>query len=157
MKSRTALILMVGLLIAADANDNATKKETGTKGANATKEDMEKLRGAWIVMAGESAGEKVPDRELKARFVFSGNKLVIQWDDQKEKDEANYELDATKKPKAIDLMPTPGDPDDRLKGIYTLEGNQLKICVGGNEERPMEFKSTKDNGFKLVILRREKK
>jgi hypothetical protein len=39
---------------------------------------------------------------------------------------------------------------ERLAGIYRLEGDGLKICVGAGDDRPVDF-ATKD-GAKAVLL-----
>ncbi len=62
-----------------------------------------------------------------------------------------YALDPTKKPKWIDLKTS----DFNIAGIYSLEGDTLKICHGDPKSpRPSEFKTEKGDRISLVTLTR---
>jgi uncharacterized protein (TIGR03067 family) len=72
-----------------------------------------------------------------------------------------YKLDAAAQPKAIDLIPEEGPARGKtLRGIYSLERNELKICyVSPNtpepqkKPRPGEFAARKDSGYVLLVFR----
>ena len=64
-----------------------------------------------------------------------------------------FTLDSTKKPKAIDvdMDGTPG------VGIYSLEGDTLKICHSeGKDARPTEFATKEGTKNSLLVLKRAK-
>jgi len=44
-----------------------------------------------------------------------------------------------------------------LKGIYTLDGDTLKICLTEKGDRPKEFKLDADSKAALMTLKRDKK
>ena len=147
MKLCVALALLVGFLIAADAKDDSTKK------------DSEKLQGTWIVVAGEQGGKKFSDQLLKdigSKWTFAGGKVLIQ--DGALKIQGSYKLDATKKPKTIDLtLQKPeganGPPTVVVQGIYELDGIQLRLCMT-DKERPKAF-TAKDPDCRLLTFRRD--
>jgi uncharacterized protein (TIGR03067 family) len=71
-------------------------------------------------------------------------------------EEANFTLDPSKKPKAIDVTPLTGKDSGRaLLGIYSIEGDTLKICVatGRRTPRPTKFKG--GDGVVFLVLKRE--
>ena len=82
--------------------------------------------------------------------------MHIQGKDKEHK--GTFKLDASKKPKQIDITPTDGDEKDKvIHGIYSLEKDELKICIArGDKERPTEFESKEGSGHMLVTLKRAK-
>jgi uncharacterized protein (TIGR03067 family) len=86
-------------------------------------------------------------------LVVTKDKITYKFGDKTK--ELSYKLDATKKPKWIDI--TEGDHTNL--GIYELEGDNLKICFpeGGKDERSTAFESKPDSvNDILIILKREK-
>jgi len=150
---RGGLVLTVGLLIAADTKNDATKK------------DAEKLQGTWMAETLEEGGKKAPDmllKDIRYKWVFKDDKLGIQDGPQQLK--GSYKLDAAKKPKTIDvtlIRKAEGGGKESatvvIQGIYEFDGAQLKICVTGGKERPKEFTSPNDPNCRLVTFKREKK
>jgi uncharacterized protein (TIGR03067 family) len=76
---------------------------------------------------------------------------------------AKYKLDENKKPKTIDLTAGGRDgsgkkPDDVLPGIYELDGDSLKICLGlPGKDRPTEPSAKEGAKQTLYTYKREKK
>jgi uncharacterized protein (TIGR03067 family) len=67
------------------------------------------------------------------------------------------ELDPSRDPKAIDVIPDGGkDRGERVLGIYKLEGDRLTICMAApGKPRPKEFKADKGSGCTLRTFVRE--
>jgi uncharacterized protein (TIGR03067 family) len=83
------------------------------------KEDLAKLQGNWEVHSIEAAGQKLPDIKLE-KLVINGNKIE-GWDDMV------FKIDPTKKPKEIDLIL---EKSGKVwKGIYSLDGDKLLLCM----------------------------
>ena len=119
MKTCLALLAFTSVLVAADAPDDAVKKE------------KQKLEGTWIVQTAKASGSgsasKVED--LKgAKMVFAGDKFKIVADGKEE--EVSYTIDPTKSPKELDVVAGKGDKKIISRGIYELNGDELKLCVG---------------------------
>jgi uncharacterized protein (TIGR03067 family) len=138
-------ILMVGLLTAADAKEDAVKKE------------LKKLKGTWSATAMEFAGKKAPEEEVKkTKIMFDGDKATLI--DGKEKKPATIKIDPSKKPATIDITPTEGKEKGKtMKAIYMIDGDTLKIAMGFGDDRPTEFTTKKDTFVGLIVFKRDKK
>jgi uncharacterized protein (TIGR03067 family) len=120
----TLLVLAVGLLIAADAKDDATKKE------------LKKLSGTYVMVSGESKAEKLSEERIKeAKLVMDGDKYSANFGGDTVK--GTLKIDPTKAPKEIDA--TDGEGQTML-GIYKFEKGQFTVCFAPlGKERPKEF------------------
>src|SRR5262249_5472560 len=63
-------------------------------------------------------------KEKKFKVILTGEKLSFAGGD--ETPSSNYKLDPSKKPKTIDTV----DDKETRKGIYLLDGKELKLCFG---------------------------
>src|SRR5262245_39735599 len=81
------LLASVGLLLAADAPQDA-----------ASKKDLEKMQGDWVVVSYVRDGEKIPDDDAQALFrTVKGNEYTVSRFD-KVIGGGTFTIDATKKP-----------------------------------------------------------
>lgn len=55
-------------------------------------------------------------------------------------------LDPAKKPKEIDFRSADDKDKDVVKGIYELDGDDLKLCLAFKTERPTKFAAQKGQG-----------
>jgi len=129
------------------------------------KSDREKLQGTWTVVKYEVQGKEVPEgadakqfqQDLKAgkfAITFTGDEMTLKSGDNSRK--GTFKLDAGQAPKWLDFT-TPllmGLDGITEPGIYALEGDTLKICIG--EKRPTKFETSKDARGMLLLLKREK-
>lgn len=120
-------------------------------------DDLDKLQGTWKVVSLEREGKKKPEDEIKTfKVIIKEDKFILREGD---KDfEATLKLDPAKKPRSLDLLVKDGDKLETIKGIYHLEGDDLKICAAGGpeSERPRDFATKPRAPVSLVILRRDK-
>jgi RNA polymerase sigma factor (sigma-70 family) len=125
------------------------------------KSDKERLEGTWVVEASVVDGDKPEDKPgvdygetaPGARWVFAGEKLTLKAV-QRVNRELTYRLDPKSDPKAIDLIDSSAGT---LLGIYSFEGDTLKICVvppGKDSKRPSKFSSERDSMTALLTLKR---
>ncbi len=137
---RFMLAAACGLLVAADT----------TRGERPMG-DQEKIQGTWALVSGESDGKPLSDEVVRQiKLVFAGDKLTTQNKDRKSV--VAFRLNPKATPKEIDV-----DMDGNVgKGIYQLDGDELKIAhgeVGG--ARPKEFPKA-GSGLMVMILKRAK-
>jgi uncharacterized protein (TIGR03067 family) len=112
-----------------------------------SKKDHAALQGEWEIISAESNGEPPPPGLLdEAKFAFSGDKLTLLGKD------GTFELDASKSPRQIDFI----RGNSRQIGIYELDEDSLKLCVGPSDDRPKEFKTKPRTDHSLFMLRRKK-
>jgi uncharacterized protein (TIGR03067 family) len=120
-------------------------------GGLATANDAETIEGKWKVVSVELAGAPVPGLEGAELRLDGGKKVFNLPGGRAEK--GTYRLDAAKRPAEIDS--TTEGKDGTEKGIFTVEGDTLKLCIstkGG--PRPREFTTNKDTDHLLIVLRR---
>ena len=117
---------------------------------DAVKAETEKLKGTWTIVSedGFRKGEK---------WVIVGGRIR-----EGERDPVHrfYRLDLRKMPKEIDItimaQPDGGEPLEVLEGIYSLEGDELKLCLASpGKERPASFPQKPGPGQVLLLKRQE--
>jgi uncharacterized protein (TIGR03067 family) len=142
MRIKLLFVLSTGLLIAAD-----DPKET------AAKKELEKIQGNWTVASAELDGKPDPVR-MSAKITYSGDTFTRSNAGQTV--HGKIKIDPAAKPKIMDATYTDGpDKDKSLEGIYSLEGDKLKICASPpGKKRPAEFSSK--GGQLLLVLQKEK-
>jgi uncharacterized protein (TIGR03067 family) len=127
--------------------------------------DQERILGTWKAVAAEVQGAAIPDVILKTvapTLTFTRDKLTWKADPASPFGKLNFEgiyhLDTAKSPKTIDLVYL-GRVRKTLLGIYTLDGDILKLCVSVDpdraEDRATEF-ATKPGSLRgIVTLKRQ--
>jgi len=148
MRFCIALVLVLGHLASAHAEDDAVKDE------------MKKLQGTWVRVSVDVAGKKTGDGKKPA-----GEAVTLTIKGDKYGDET-FTLDPTKSPKHINVSTV----DDKgnaitLPGIYELNDGVLKLCFPFPFEgkfdqigkRPTEFGSKRGGNDVLEVYKLEKK
>jgi uncharacterized protein (TIGR03067 family) len=119
--------------------------------------EVERLAGTWKVVAAERDGQADEvSRDATTTFTKEG-RLKVRFADNSE-GEGTYKLDPTARTKAIDYTLDYGPNKGKvLRGIYSLEGDTLKICRSDpDRERPADFATRADSGRMLFVLKRVK-
>jgi RNA polymerase sigma factor (sigma-70 family) len=175
LKNATALVLLCAAFTAGvgtfalhthAAGEKRAKSEVSAilKEADVPKKDKELLQGRWIVSSAEHNGQA--DGDLKdAKLIFAVDRFHLVVNDE-EKFKVNpasstfglhvgtFKLDPGKDPKEIDLAQ---GETVVVPGIYSLDGDTLKVCVKRGAERPTGFNATEGAGTTLLVLKREQK
>jgi uncharacterized protein (TIGR03067 family) len=118
-----------------------------------TERDQKRIQGTWQAVSGEVAGQNLPKQRLEDLTIsFAGEKVTVTTSNGSR--ESTYKLDATKKPRAIDLT----DENGRMApGIYEFEGDTLRICVNqGGSDSPTSFRTKPDTRLRLYVFQRKK-
>lgn len=147
MRRHVLLLAAVGLVIAADDPKDVTKQ------------DRDKLQGKWQLTRATAefnpaSAELLPtvNSLVRNRLEIAGDRLTAATKDT-DKQLFTFSVDATKKPKSIDLAAEP-KKDRKLLGVYELEGDVLRLCFGAGPSRPVEVKP--HPGTVFLVYQREK-
>jgi uncharacterized protein (TIGR03067 family) len=128
----------------------------GVGGQEPGKTDEDKIQGTWSFVSLEKGGIDVNDDFVKeAKVTITPGKIKIMA--QGKEMQVDYKLDPSKKPKHMDITANEGGKEQLLKGIYALDGDDLKVCFAApGEKRPTEFKTQGGSSEQLVVMKRDK-
>jgi uncharacterized protein (TIGR03067 family) len=123
--------------------------------------DAEKAKhqGEWEVTSYIRDGKEAePEIRASIRRVVEGDHVVWKRDGQSFAG-TRFEVDPTKSPATIDLIPDGGPQRDKhVLGIYRLEGDVLTICVADvDQPRPLTFEAEPGSKKTLQKLKRVKR
>jgi uncharacterized protein (TIGR03067 family) len=153
MKAVYFLLLAAGALAAAD----------GPSKDDASKGDLDKLRGTWLTVSLVNNGQTLVDEKTPAKegpttkLAYEGNKWMIKVAD-KTVASGIFAIDATKKPKEMDILDESGAKNEKTKlGIYEIDGDTYKYCLApAGKPRPTDFTSKEGSRHSLGVMKREK-
>jgi RNA polymerase sigma factor (sigma-70 family) len=157
-KMKTVAVLILALAIIAGGVGMFAYHLQATE-AEAKKTDKEKIQGEWKVESVTLNGKEPPDAEQvkSATWIIGAEKITVKAGDKNL--ESTYKIDPSVTPKTIDVTSkVEGDKGRTMLGIYTLDGDTLKICsnlIG--DDRPSELASKEGSNAMLVVLNRLKK
>jgi len=131
------LVSFLLLLSIQDALGQPLEKK-GARGADG-------LQGIWLAVSVEGGGVSGSEKlwvviTAKTLAIRVNNKVIV---------EASYSLDPTRTPTAIDLKSQGHD----TPGVYELDGDTLKLCLGSDNSRPAKFVAT--DATMLLVLKRQ--
>jgi uncharacterized protein (TIGR03067 family) len=131
------------------------------------KEDLQKLQGKWELVSATYDGKPRAPSPFPGKVIWTIAKNKLTYPPPRTKDgkvagppeEDEITIDATKKPKAIDVRQVrEGKEPVVQRAIYALDGDQLKICADmADKGRPEAFESKAGSGRSLIILKRAEK
>jgi len=147
---RTACVMVAGVAWVALIPLGAQEK------GGEAKLDPAKLVGKWQYVSGVKNGEKVAEESLKDPVIITKDKITLKG---KDPFVFKYELDATKKPAAVELeiLESPFGAGAKASGIIELKGDELRLCyaaMGGGA--PKTFESKEGSMAHLFVLKRAK-
>lgn len=123
----------------------------------AAKKEYARFAGNWHFVSMEADGKPLPEAFFKEdQMVLDGPKFTVTGGGTTYK--GTFKVDVTKSPKQIDITFTAGpEAGKTLYGIYELEGDTYKVCLGmPGKDRPKAFMTKPDSGCVLEVLKRER-
>ena len=149
---RSLFAIAVGLVVGLSAGLAAPGKEKEDK------DDLKKLEGNWTVTSWKQSGGELEQEQLDtAKWTVKGDKYWFELSGVGE--EGTIKVDSSKKTPTIDLTITEGnDKGKEQPGIYKVDGDTITFCFArpGEKDRPTDFKSTEDDGFILIVMKKKK-
>jgi uncharacterized protein (TIGR03067 family) len=128
-------------------------------GGEPTKSDLENLQGTWILVAMERDGEDVAAEDFTDwKAVYEGNRVTLRAGERIRR-RGVITLDPSRIPKAIDTRDQDGPyADQTVPGIYSLEGDKLRLCFARpGAQRPKDFTTKGGAAFLFCVYRRHKR
>lgn len=116
------------------------------------------IEGAWLPSEAELAGKKFPDELRKAiRLEVKGDQYTAIVG--MKPDRGTCKLDASAKPKALDIIGTDGPNKGKtILAIYERHGDALRICYDlSGKSRPKEFSTKEGTRLFLATYKREER
>jgi uncharacterized protein (TIGR03067 family) len=144
MLTRTSLLVFVVVASLAQAQPAEEK----------TKKELADLQGVWRLVGFEVDGKEALLQEAKQlRWVIKDDKVFYGGDQL-----AKLTVDPATDPKALDL--TLAKSKRVHEGVYKLDKDRLKICVGlmtdGVKERPLKFGHKNIEKYRTLVFARDK-
>jgi uncharacterized protein (TIGR03067 family) len=128
-----------------------------TSGFAAEADDLKKLTGVWKGWVVEGRGDDPKQRRWQVELTIDGNKVTGLEDGRKDLGAGTITIRHTRDGKQLDATRTKGSASragSTYLGLYTLEGNTLRWCVGNppGQARPTELRS-KTGQFRMVLTK----
>jgi RNA polymerase sigma factor (sigma-70 family) len=158
----TALVSLAGLGVGILGHGLATGKPEQDQKAEAVhaakdQTDAEAIQGTWVLVKREQVNEDPQDPRGSFKVVIAGDRITFP-----DKSEARFKLHPTAKPKRMDWTVVKGGVAGTAPGIYSLEQNELKCCMGRERDteppRSFDLKTVPPGTFPTCwTFHREKK
>jgi uncharacterized protein (TIGR03067 family) len=118
------------------------------------KMDHDLIQGVWRGVAGFAMGQRIKDEDARQVVVtFIGDRMETPKSPGNKGGRGTFVLDPTKTPKQINVTGDVAENFAKMQGVYSLDGDTLRICMSAPEHGPItEF------GGKVgldITLRRE--
>ena len=127
-------------------------------GAGPQQAEYAKHQGTWSVLSFRRDGNETPQEITRSIVRVVNGDSVIWKRAGKSFASTRVELDPSKSPPTIDIIPDGGPSrDKRILGIYKFDGERLIICVADPDRpRPIDFKAEKGSKWTLMTFERKK-
>jgi uncharacterized protein (TIGR03067 family) len=116
------------------------------------------LNGTWVVVSMTHGGEENA-KAKDSTVTFADGKIMIKDKAEGKDHSGTYTLDTTKKPPTIDMVPADGpEKGMTMKGVYSLEKGELKICMAqAGKDRPTALSSKAGDDTMMIVLKKADK
>ena len=126
---------------------------------DASKKELPNLEGEWSMVSGMANGQAMPKQFVQTgrRVAKDGETTITMGGRLYFK--ANFSIDPTQKPKAMDYIMTKGPTKGKTHlGIYELDGDTVRSCFAApGHDCPTKFMAEKGSQRTLSAWKRDKK
>lgn len=121
----------------------------------AVQKDTKALEGSWEFVAAEMKGQPAPRNAVPFQaVVFADVEAFAKQKDIKGSGVLKVRLDPSVSPKTI--RATGKSPDgkgvEELAGVYEVDGDKLKLCLGPADQAPTALKTTAEDQGKFILV-----
>ncbi|WP_165067288.1 TIGR03067 domain-containing protein [Paludisphaera rhizosphaerae] len=118
------------------------------------KKDLDAIQGTWSVASMENEGRKQPRNPLfPVKLIFEKDEVLAQAGRRQPETQGTVKLDPKQTPKHYDFKTLGGVV---VPGIYELDGDAFKVCLGSPGDRPSTFATQPGDRRTLIVYKREK-
>ena len=120
--------------------------------------ELKAFQGVWIIAEAKLAGRDHLDDFMGMKLTVTDDKYTIDF--KENSDKGTLKVDATQKPKQIDLTTSKTGPfkGRTLPGIYEFKDDTVVLCLNSEKpDRPTAFEAKEKTPIMLLTFRREKK
>lgn len=120
------------------------------------KAELKALAGKWEVADAEVDGKKVTETFKNLELTLENGNYAVKVGGQEDK--GTVTVDASKKPKAMDVTGTEGPNRGKTYPcVYELKDDTLTVCYGLDfKTRPTELKTAEKSNTMLIVYKRKK-
>ena len=148
--------LLPAILVLSIVSPASTQPKEKSAREEASRKELQKFQGTWIVESQELDGKPAKTEEIKARTFFCGADVFLIRKGSELLQLGVQKVDPTKSPKTINATISKGlYQGETMLGIYELDGDRLKVCFDiEGQNRPREFKTSAKEGRFLAVYKR---
>ncbi len=120
--------------------------------------DLKALQGTWLIEDAKLGGRDHKEDFKGMKLIVTDDKYVIDFGENSDK--GTIKIDATQKPKHIDLTTREKGPfkGRTLPGLYELKDDTVVLCLNSEKpDRPTAFEAKAKTPLMLLTFKREKK
>ncbi|QDU99175.1 TIGR03067 domain-containing protein [Lignipirellula cremea] len=126
-------------------------------GAHAAQaDDQQAIQGTWQPKSATISGQVLePETVQSLRLTFEGNQYHVVAQGRNDKGQFTLKTETT--PAQIDIVEQEGPSKGKTTlGLYSLADDELTICFGLEQERPLDLTSEEGSNRLLIVYERVK-
>src|SRR5262245_12173157 len=116
-------------------------------------EDLRPLQGTWKVIVTEEEGKSMQSRFDQTIVEISDGQLVFHHGED-DREVMTFRVNASRRPKEIDLTVLGDNGPQELAGIYALHGDEITLCYSSRPggTRPGVFATREVPGTQMLLV-----